>query len=105
MLLINIKPLKNMSSGFIFNIKKCKFFVESIEYLERIISQDGIKLSKIKVADLVNSPVPSNIEQVRHFTGLASYCRKLNPNFASRTAFITSLTKNKQNWDWSVAAR
>lgn len=89
-------------AGFTINIKKCKFFVENIEYLGRIISQEGIRPSETKVAALVNSPVPSNVKQVRQFMGLASYFRKFIPNFASRTAPITRLTKNNQRWEWGI---
>lgn len=96
------------SSGFTINLKKCKFFVESIEYLGRHISQNGVRPSESKVQALANSPVPNNIKQVRQFMGLASYFRKFVPDFASRTACISKLTKNDQKWEWGpeqVAAR
>lgn len=95
-------------AGFSINLKKCKFFVDNIEYLGRHISQEGIRPSETKIAALVNSPVPSNIKQVRQFMGLASYFRKFIPGFAARTACITKLTKNDQKWEWGfeqVAAR
>lgn len=88
------------SSGFTINLKKCRFFVESIDYLGRNISQNGVRPSESKVKALVNSPVPNNIKQVRQFMGLASYFRKFVPDFASRTACISKLTKNNQKWEW-----
>ncbi|CAH2088871.1 unnamed protein product [Euphydryas editha] len=92
-----VKALCN--AGFTINLQKCKFFVDSIEYLGRIISQEGVRPSESKVDTLVNSPVPKNVKQVRQFMGLASYFRKFIPNFASRTACITSLTKANQKWE------
>lgn len=88
------------SSGFTINIKKCKFFVDSIEYLGRHISRDGVRPSETKVSALAYSPVPSNIKQVRQFMGLSSYFRRFIPDFASRTACITKLTKANQKWEW-----
>lgn len=48
---------------------------------------------------LIHSPTPRTVKQVRQFMGLASYFRKI-PNFASRTASITKLTKANQTWEW-----
>lgn len=88
------------NAGFTINLKKCKFFVESIEYLGRIISQEGVRPSETKVTALVNSPTPSTVKQVRQFMGLASYFRKFIPAFATRTSCITNLTKNNGKWEW-----
>jgi hypothetical protein len=90
-------------SGFTINLKKCKFFVESIEYLGRHISHSGVRPSENKIRALVNSPIPNNVKQVRQFMGLASYFRKFVPDFAARTACISKLTKNNQKWDWGPA--
>lgn len=90
------------TAGFTINIKKCQFFVTTIEYLGRQISSEGVRPSKNKVSALVNSPVPRTVKQVRQFMGLASYFRKFIPDFATRTACITMLTKQNQKWNWGV---
>lgn len=89
-----------VKAGFTINLKKCRFFVTSIEYLGWIISAEGVRPSETKVKALVNSPIPKTVKQVRQFMGLASYFRKFIPEFASKTACITKLTKNGQNWEW-----
>lgn len=89
-------------AGFTINLQKCKFFVDNIEYLGRHISREGVRPSRTKVASLINSPVPSNVKQVRQFMGLASYFRKFIPDFATRTACITKLTKSHQKWEWGA---
>lgn len=38
------------------------------------------------------------MKQVRQFMGFAGYFRKFIPEFASRTACITKLTKNNELW-------
>lgn len=89
-----------VKAGFTINLKKCRFFVTSIEYLGWIISADGVRPSETKIKALVHSPIPNTVKQVRQFMGLASYFRKFIPEFAARTACITKLTKTGQKWEW-----
>lgn len=88
------------SSGFTINLKKCKFFVNDIEYLGRHISCEGVRPSDYKIRALADSPIPKNIKQVRQFMGLSSYFRKFVPDFAARTSCISKLTKINQKWEW-----
>lgn len=88
------------TAGFTINLKKCKFFVREIEYLGRNVSEEGIRPSETKIAALIDSPIPVSVKEVRQFMGLASYFRKFIPEFASRTACISKLTKKDQKWEW-----
>nr|XP_012145059.1 PREDICTED: LOW QUALITY PROTEIN: uncharacterized protein LOC105663013 [Megachile rotundata] len=87
-------------AGFSLNIKKCKFFQTTVEYLGREVSAAGIRPSKEKIKALLESPVPTSVKQVRQFMGLASYFRKFIPSFSVRTAPITKLTKSNTTWEW-----
>jgi hypothetical protein len=88
-------------AGFSLNINKCKFFQTTVDYLGRSVSAEGIRPSTGKVTALANSPAPGNVKQVRQFMGLASYFRKFIPEFASRTASITQLTKKSTPFSWN----
>ena len=44
-----------------YNIKKCKFYITKVMYLNLIISCDGIKIDPKKVAIIVNQESPINI--------------------------------------------
>nr|CAI5850717.1 unnamed protein product [Callosobruchus analis] len=88
------------SAGFSLNIKKCRFLQPNLEYLGREISGEGIRPGKSKTEALLNSPTPENVKQVRQFMGLAGYFRKFVPEFASRTACITRLTKQGVPFCW-----
>ncbi|KAH0811885.1 hypothetical protein GEV33_010906 [Tenebrio molitor] len=88
-------------AGFSLNINKCKFFQTTVDYLGRSVSAEGIRPSTGKVTALANSPTPGNVKQIRQFMGLASYFRKFIPEFASRTASITQLTKKSTPSSWN----
>lgn len=89
------------AAGFSLNIDKCKFLQTDIEYLGREISAEGVKPGFKKVQALVNSPVPTNVREVRQFMGLAGYFRRFVRDFAAKTAVITKLTKNGEPWVWA----
>jgi hypothetical protein len=89
------------AAGFSLNLKKCRFFELQIEYLGRSVSSEGIRPSQSKITALTMAPVPISVRQVRQFMGLASYFRKFVPEFASRTACITRLTKKGTPWEWT----
>lgn len=93
------KALQN--AGFSLNIKKCHFFQDKVEYLGREISAQGIQPGSKKVEALVNAPTPGTVKQIRQFMGLASYFRKFIPEFATRTACISKLTKANVAFFWS----
>lgn len=89
-------------TGFSLNIKKCRFLEKQIQYLGQEISKEGIKPGEHKVEALLNAPTPSNVREVRQFMGMAGYFRKYIPEFASRTACITKLTKNDMEFVWGI---
>lgn len=88
-------------AGFSLNLKKCHFFKDRLEYLGREISGEGIRPGMRKVEALVRSPTPSTIKQVRQLMGLAGYFRKFIPEFATRTACITKLTRSNEPFSWN----
>lgn len=87
-------------AGFSINLKKCSFLATEVEYLGRTISNGQVKPSARKVEALVNSPIPKNVKQVRQFLGLAGYFRRYIPNYASRTACISRLTRKETEFLW-----
>lgn len=90
------------AAGFSLNIKKCRFFETTIDYLGQEISASGVRPGHLKVNALLNAPDPRNVKEVRQFMGLAGYFRKYIPEFSSRTACITNLTKNDVKFSWGV---
>jgi hypothetical protein len=69
-------------------------------YLGQEIWEDGVRPGSCKVEALLNAPTPREVKQVRQFMGLASYFRKFIPEFASRAACITKLTRNNEKCIW-----
>ena len=52
----------------------------------QVLKTRGLKVSDKKVKAIVNDPQPKERSEVQSFLGLARFCAKLIPNFASITS-------------------
>jgi hypothetical protein len=77
----------------IINKKKCLFNRKELTFLGFNISAQGIKPAPQKVEAIQSWPVPTNVQQVRQFIGLAQHYRRFIPGFAGIAAPLTDLTK------------
>ena len=68
---------------------KCVFAHPKVEYLGYVVSQVGILASPEKVQAVQKYPVPKTVRDVRSFIGLASFYRRLIPNFAETAKPLT----------------
>ena len=66
-----------------------------------VITKDGLQVSSDKVKAIVEAPPPKDATQTRSFLGLAQFCAKFIPNFATITAPLWELTRDKAEWRWS----
>ena len=75
--------------------KKCKFFRQTVEYLGRIVTPEGISADPGKIEAVMNWPVPRDSKEVRSFLGFCSYYRDFIPGFAGVAAPIQKLVVGK----------
>jgi hypothetical protein len=54
---------------------KCAFWLEEIQFLEHVLSANGIAVGPSKVKDILEWKPPTTVHQVRSFLGLAGYYR------------------------------
>lgn len=87
--------------GLTLKLEKCTFFKETIEYLGREISEEGVRPGQRKTDAVRDMPRPETVKQVRQFLGLASYFRKFVKNFAAIAEPLTRLTRKDVAWQWT----
>jgi hypothetical protein len=80
--------------------EKCVFASDQVRYLGHVISSKGIEASPDKVKAINEYPVPKTVKDVRAFLGLASFYRRLVPNFAQLAKPLTQLTKKDEKFEW-----
>ena len=74
-------------------LKKCEFWMETVQFLGHVISAEGISVDSAKIATVVNWPKPTNVTEVRSFLGLAGYYRKFVQDFSRIAMPLTQLLK------------
>ena len=79
---------------------KCKFLMESVEFLGHVISAEGVLPNKKKVEAVLAAPTPKDVSQVRSFLGLMNYYRKFLPNLSSVLAPLYRLLHKAVKWRW-----
>jgi hypothetical protein len=76
-----------------------------VQYLGYVLSEDGISASPDKVKAVKDYLVPQNVKDVRAFLGLASFYRRLVPNFAVLAKPLTTLTHKDQKFEWGPSQK
>jgi len=80
---------------------KCVFAQPQVEYLDYIVSRDGIRASPDKTKAFRNYPTPKNVKEVRLFLGLASFYRRLVPRFAQMATPMSELLRKDAPFVWT----
>ena len=81
--------------------KKCDLLQDKVFFLGHIVSASGIEPDPAKVDKIQSYPTPTDVTSVRSFLGLASYYRRLVPNFAKISAPIHQLMRKDVRFQWT----
>jgi hypothetical protein len=73
-----------------------------VQYLGFVLLESGIPASEDKVKAVKHYPIPKCAKDVRVFLGLASFYRRLVPDFAEVARPLTNLTRKNQAFIWGT---
>jgi len=77
-------------------LKKCKWKVREVEFLEVVIGPKGVEMQKEKMEEVLNWPAPRNVKEVQKFLGLTNYYRRFIKDFARIVALLHVLVRKEQ---------
>ena len=81
---------------------KCAIAQPKVKYLGFELSDKGVSATADMVEAIKGYPKPKNARDVRAFIGLASFYRRLVPNFAEIAKPLTALTRKNQEFAWGL---
>jgi len=79
--------------GFKLNYDKCQFLKKKIEFLDYLVTVDGITLSPRHTEAVRQYRQPVNASELQRFLGLVSYFRKFIKNFAVKAKPLYNLLR------------
>jgi hypothetical protein len=79
---------------------KCVFAQSQFQYLGYTVSEEGLTASPDKTSAIRHYTAPKSMKDVRSFLGLASFYRRLVPNFAYMAKPLTELIKKDVAFIW-----
>ena len=75
------------------NLKKCRFFTNSLVFLGYVVSKDRIKMDLSKVEAILSWPIPKSLHDIRSFHGLTSFYRRFIRGFSTIFVLVTECLK------------
>lgn len=60
------------ATGFRLNHEKCKYYLEEIKFLGRIINKDGIKIDRESLNNSLLNRIPRKKKQIQRLIGIQS---------------------------------
>ena len=90
------------TAGLTLKPVKCSFLRESVPFLGHIISQQGIQPDPAKISKVKEFPLPTDVNKVRQFLGLALYYRRFIPGFAEIANPLHVLTRKNAQFQWTT---
>ena len=79
---------------------KCHFARRELVYLGHVVSGKGIRPDLRLVEAIEHFPIPTSVEHVRRFLGLAGYYRMYVEDFATIAEPLTKLLRKKTEYIW-----
>jgi RNase H-like domain found in reverse transcriptase len=73
---------------------KCYFGYTELEYVGKVISENGLKMSQEKTRSVLDFPVPSISKQLKSFLGLTNYFRDFVRNHSAIVKPLNSMLSN-----------
>src|SRR5258708_10906711 len=88
--------------GLYANLKKCKFHMDTVEYLRFILSPKGLQKDPTKVSMIQDGPEPQKVQDVQAFLGFANFYQRFIHNYLEITLPLNHLCKKSTTWHFGM---
>ncbi|XP_017412935.1 uncharacterized protein LOC108324500 [Vigna angularis] len=82
-------------------LSKCEFWLDENQFLDHVISSQGIIVDLAKVEAVLKWERPKSMTEVRIFVGFVGYYRRFVEGFSKIVGPLTQLTRKDQPFSWT----
>lgn len=82
-------------------LTKCSFIRQSVEFLEHVLTPQGLQPNPRQVSAVKAFSVPQNVSELCQFLGVTSYNQKFIAKFANVALPLHQLTRKEVKWNWT----
>src|SRR5260221_7720408 len=79
------------TAGLYANLKKCKFHMDTVEYLRFILSPKGLQMDPAKVSMTQDRPKPQKVRDVQGFLSFANFYQRFMHDYSETTLPLNHL--------------
>ncbi|XP_062536041.1 uncharacterized protein K02A2.6-like isoform X2 [Armigeres subalbatus] len=84
------------------NYKKCKFFVNSLNYLGHLVTEEGLLPSPEKLSTIEKAKVPTDTTELKAFLGLINFYGKFVPHLSAKLSCLYALLRKDTKFVWTM---
>lgn len=75
------------------NVKKCKFSVKRLKYLDYVLEPAALQIDSDKVEAIIKYPALKSVKEKRRFMGMAGWYHRFVKDYTKLVTSLTDLTK------------
>src|SRR5258707_3706833 len=90
------------TAGLYANLKKCKFHMDTVEYLGFILSPKGLQMDPTKVSTIQDWPKPRKVQDVQAFLSFTNFYRRFIHDYSETTPPLNHLCKKSTTWHFGA---
>src|SRR5258708_37385328 len=89
-------------AGLYASPRKCKFHMDTVEYLRFILSPKGLQMDPTKVSTIQEWPEPWKVQDIQVFLGFTNFYQRFIHDYLEMTLPLNHLCKKSTNWHFSM---
>ena len=96
------KVFKSFSEkGLTVNKQKCELNKNRITFFGIVFGDQGISPDPAEVKSIKEASVPLNVNELRSFLGMTSYCSRFISDYATVFEPLRRLSRQSEEWVWT----
>jgi len=73
---------KLQDNNLFLKLEKCHFHKEEVEYLGVIVGKGQVKIDPVKVQEITDWPIPTNLHEMQSFLDFGNYYKDFIANYS-----------------------